>query len=189
MNAKTKKKRIVLAAVVATLAVGAVGVGAVTTYETSISGNRFSAEVPNSDANPDRSLLVIEGAALQHTFNTKINNDSVTAEWTLTNKGKIDTNFDGAFQLLQNADPSLSDALSLEFGDGKGNWFPAGTVANPTSYVSALGHSGAIASAQSIKIPVRVTLADPTKLTGNEGDTLTVNANFVVSYLDPSSAR
>lgn len=193
---KSKKSKVIATGVAAALAVGAAGIGAVTTLNTTLTGNHFEATTNDGTPPADGSgLLVIDGAPITKVFSGTTNNESVEGTWTLHNKGDQATKWDGAMQNLKVADPTLAHALTLEFGEVNGSdtkWFDAGTLDAPKSYDQALGYASdtnTIDGGKNLDIPVRVTLKDPTALKGDPTNAkLELNTNFVVNYVNPDTA-
>lgn len=195
---KSKKSKIIATAAAAALAVGAAGIGAVTTLNTTLAGNHFDTTASTTPPADGSGLLVISGQPMVKTFSGTTNNESVTATWTLRNKGENATKWDGAMQNLKVADQALAKSLTLEFGEGDGTdttkWYDAGTLDAPKSYDQALGYASStntIDGAETLSIPVRVTLKDPTALIANGGSAdqkLELNSNFVVNYVNPDVA-
>lgn len=136
-------------------------------------------------------VLSLSGAPLVHTFDTTTPGDSVEGEWTLSNSGTGPVSYDGLLAPVGEFSLDLAQNLDVEYGivgsDGEiTDWAQAGTLARPVSYTTALGAaSPAMTGADSITIPVRVTLADPDALTSAPGDPQSVGATFSISYLSP----
>jgi hypothetical protein len=138
-------------------------------------------------------VLSLSGAPLAHTFDTEVPGDSVQGEWTLSNSGTQPVSYDGLLAPVGEFSLDLAQNLDVEYGivgpDGEvTDWAQAGTLAQPVSYTTALGAaSPAMTGADSITIPVRVTLADPKALTSAPGDPQTVGATFSINYLSPET--
>ncbi len=194
MKLTKTNKRVGAGVVAGVLAVGMVSTGAVTTLYTAITGNQFSADVRGEDDPPlTGALLDLMGAPMVHTFDTTRYNDQVTGIWMLENNGPDATAFDGILEAVgADVPPTLAAQLQIEYGQiGESGtiWHDAGTLLAPTSYADALGLSNPTVQGHGVvDIPVRVTLANPAALEGEPGQTLTLDASFTVSYLDPSSA-
>lgn len=192
---KKSRKKLWAAVGVGVLAVAVAGGGALTTLNTTISGNDFRALVPQSSDQPEGALLQISGAPIDHVFDSDTFNHQVRADWTLVNRGLQAASFDGRFTTLANIDAELADALVVQYGvvnaDGEvTGWRDGGTVAQPRGYATATGIDS-IPGESELPIVVRVLLEDPTLIaTENEdevGQMLRVVADFVVSYMDPLS--
>lgn len=129
--------------------------------------------------------LALEGHPLVHTFATDVPGDSVEGLWQLTARGDALFTFEGLFSATDAISPQLAEGLAVEFGvlDGAGaveRWAPAGTLAAPLPYTSAVGSTGIIGPSD-VPIRVRVTLADTSQLP--TGEPQTVAATFSISYL------
>ncbi|WIE70320.1 hypothetical protein [Curtobacterium sp. MCLR17_054] len=194
---KTKKSKVTAGVIAAALAVGAAGIGAVTTLNTTLTGNHLTAVAPDPTSPPTGGLVSISGAPLVKEFDGTEYNQLAESTWTLTNKGDKAAPFDGVLQQLKGSDPALADALTLQFGEQKGSdtvWHDAGTLADPVSYDEALSLDDSEALVPendgTVTIPVRVVLADPTVLPydgANPDKKFTLDANFVVNYTDPNT--
>lgn len=190
----TRKKKIWTVVAVGALTAAVAGGGALTTLYSSISGNEFRAEVPDSAVEPEGGLLQITGAAIDHTFDATTFNEEVRASWVLRNRGTLATEFDGQFVTVAGIDADLAAALVVQYGqvDAGGaiiQWVDGGTVAAPRSFATATGIDS-IDGGDSIPVEVRVLLEDPTLIASDDpaeiGETLRVVADFTVSYLDPT---
>jgi hypothetical protein len=186
----TNRKRVGVLALAALLVAGVAGTGAVTTLNTSLSGNKFSAQLPASDeetVDPVGALVDVTGDPIVHTFDITQYNDTVEGIWSINNKGTVGVTFDGALKATStNIPASLAAQLNVQYADASGTWYNAGTLAAPVSYVTAVGASSTLAAAASVKVPVRISLADPTALEGTAGATLTISAAFGVDYVAQS---
>ncbi|WP_147463530.1 hypothetical protein [Cellulomonas triticagri] len=188
----TSRKKTWTAVGVGALAVAVAGAGAYSTLTTSIADNRFSAAVPEETDEPvEGALLVLEGKEIDKTFDSDTLNDWAVGDWTLTNRGASATEFDGTFQLHNDIDQALAEALKVQYAvvDDAGDvvrWRDAGTVAATGSLSEVLGIDS-IAGESTIPVVVRVLLEDPQVLVGADetGAPLHVLADFTVSYLDP----
>ncbi|MEV7973211.1 hypothetical protein [Cellulomonas sp. NPDC089187] len=178
---------------VAALSMGVVGVGALSTLYTSIDDNHFSAAVPDKEVPTKGALLRLTGDPIDHVFDSAKHNDLVIGSWTLTNHGTDTTEFDGTFELGTPVSADLAKALTVQYGivDAQGKvtrWVDAGTVAKTATFGSVTGITS-IDGAAAIPVEVRVVLEDPALIedAGTVGEMLKVNADFVVSYLDPQA--
>lgn len=188
----SRSKKIWTIVGVGALAAAVAGGGALSTLVTSIDGNRFTAPVPGSTTQPGGALLTIDGTPINHPFETGAYNQLVQASWELENHGPDTATFDASFRTLADIDPALADALTVSYGlhDADGTlvgWADGGTVARPTPFATATGIDS-IAGHTTIPVLVEVKLEDPSVLADDSavGGTLTVVADFVVSYLDPT---
>lgn len=134
--------------------------------------------------------LDLTGDPLVHTFDLDRPGDAVTGEWTVTGRSAQPVGFDGVLRPDGAPDPGLAAALAVEYGsvgaDGAvADWHPAGTLASPRSYADALGTDPVARPGEPVVIPVRVSLPDPSRVTGEPGQTVEVTASFTVTYLAP----
>jgi LPXTG-motif cell wall-anchored protein len=134
--------------------------------------------------------LDLAGDPLVHTFDLDRPGDSVTGEWTVTARTERPVGFDGVLRPDGEPDRGLAAALTVEYGavgaDGAvAGWHPAGTLAAPRSYADALGADPVAQAGEPVVIPVRVSLPDPSLVTGEPGRTVQVEASFTVTYLAP----
>jgi hypothetical protein len=195
---RPRRRRLWALGLIGVLGAGAVGVGALTTLETVLGDNRLEAELPEEgETAPGGARLEIDGQPLVHTFQNVWNQDPVEATWVLTNRGTDATSWNGTLEPRGTVPDSLARALEVEYGvvsGGTTTWYEAGTFAEPRSFADAVGAVGSnvIAGEGTIQIAVRVSLPDPTLLDAGEADTgattLAVDADFVVSYLNPRAA-
>lgn len=194
---RARRRRLWALGLVGVLGAGVVGVGAVTPLSTVLGGNTFAAELPDDgETAPGGARLEIDGDALTHTFRNVWNQDPVEGSWTLTNRGTDATSWDGVLEPRGEVPASLAAALRVEYGvvaGGGTTWHDAGTLADRTSFATATGRVGAneIAGEGVTAIAVRVSLPDPTLLDADEAGgagELVVDADFVVSYLDPRAS-
>jgi hypothetical protein len=196
--ARSRRRRLWALGLVGVLGAGVVGVGALTTLETVLGGNRLEAELPEEgETAPGGARLEIDGQPLVHTFQNVWNQDPVEATWTLTNRGSDATSWDGRIEPRGTVPTSLARALEVEYGvvsGGTTTWYEAGTFADPVSFAHAVGtvDDNTIAGEGEVVIVVRVSLPDPTMLDAADADpgatSLAVDADFVVTYLDPRAA-
>lgn len=196
--ARSRRRRLWALGLVGVLGAGVVGVGALTTLESVLGGNRLEAELPEEgETAPGGARLEIDGAPLVHTFQNVWNQDPVEATWTLTNRGSDATSWDGTLEPRGPVPASLAAALHVAYGvvsGGTTTWHEAGTLAERRSLADAVGTVGdnTIAGEGVVQIAVRVSLPDPRVLDGDEAvdgaTSLAVDADFVVSYLDPRAA-
>lgn len=195
---RSRRRRLWALGLVGVLGAGVVGVGALSPLTTVLGDNRFVAELPgDGETAPGGARLEIAGAALTHTFQNVWNQDPVEATWTLSNRGTDAASWDGTLETRGSVPASLAAALHVEYGvvsGGTTTWYEAGTLAERRSYAEAVGTVGGneIAGQGTVQIAVRVSLPDPTVLDGDEAvdgaTSLAVDADFVVSYLDPRAA-
>lgn len=191
---RSRRRRLWALGLVGVLGAGVVGVGALTPLSTVLGGNSFAAELPDDGVTaPGGARLEIAGDALTHTFRNVWNQDPVEGSWTLTNRGTDATTWDGVLEPRGEVPASLAAALRVAYGvveGGTTTWHEAGTLADRTSLAEAIGRTepNEIAGGGVTTIAVRVSLPDPTLLDADEADgaaELAVDADFVVSYLDP----
>lgn len=188
-NEKKSRKKFWAVVGVGALVAATIGGGALTTLYTTIADNEFNATVTDGEVHGAR--LVLNGDAMEHTFDTTTFHDPVLAEWTLTNHGDTATTWDGNFDLLNGISETLAQHLRVEYGihrDGRlTSWRDAGTMADSRTFGDVVFGSSelSIAGGESIPVAVRVSLPDPALLDGTVGDELQVLADFTVSYLDP----
>lgn len=187
-----RNKKLLAVGVAVALGATTAGVGANWDHITSVVGNQFTATVTDLDPGEvGNALLVITGDPINHDFDTTKFNDVVEARWTLTNRGTATAQYAATFEPTESISQNLAENLDLFYGvtDAAGDvtsWTPAGTMAAPVEYTTAMGTGSEFAGSTSIDIPVRIVLEDPTLLEG-EADTLhTVVADFTVSYMNPS---
>jgi hypothetical protein len=133
--------------------------------------------------------LVLSGAPLVHTFDLSAPGDAVAGTWQITSSRSDPVPFDGVLLTTGEVSPALARALTVEYGwtepDGSIRWHAAGTLADPLRYGEALGTAVTVgATRPALAVPVRVSLPDP--VPGTPGETVVVQASFVVSYLDPA---
>lgn len=190
---QSKKSKITAAAVAGVLAVSAAGIGAVTTLSTVIAGNHLEATKVDPD-NPvtGGALLKLTGDPIDYTFDGTKVHDSVVGDWVLENQGDEAAEYTSAFTAADASSADLEKLVTLEYGTTDGTtitWHDGGTVAEPKTYEESVGLSPAsIEGGETTKIPVRLTLDDPTLLPGNAGDAnLTIDADFTVSYIAPDN--
>jgi hypothetical protein len=184
---KKNRKKLWTVVGVGALAAAVAGGGALSTLTTAIDGNRFAGAVPG-EGPLDGAQLVISGQAIDHTFDTTSFHSGEYAQgtWTLVNNGGDAAAWDGTLAATGEVPASLAGALEVEFGDGSGGWHAAGTLAEQVSYATALGIAGnELAGESQVVIPVRLSLPDPSLLSGTEGELLEVLADFTVTYLNP----
>lgn len=137
--------------------------------------------------------LELGGDPLVHTFDLDRPGDAVTGEWTVTGRTARTVGFDGVLRPDDDPAPDLAAALTVEYGsvgaDGAvAAWHPAGTLAAPLSYADAVGADPVTRAGEPVVIPVRVSLPDPSLVTGEPGRTVEVGASFTVTYLAPGGA-
>jgi len=189
----SKKSRILAASIAAAIAVSAAGVGAVTTLTTVIANNHVEAQKGNDDDNKTGgALLKLTGDPINYTFDGTKVQDSVVGNWTLKDIGDKDSVFKSAFSTKDFSNKDLEGLLRLDYGtvkDGEITWHSGGTVAAPKSFEDATGGKGTIKAGETIRIPVRLTLDDPTKVPGKQGEKVSVDADFTVSYAGKDDSK
>lgn len=191
-NTRNRNKKLLAAGVAVALGAGTVGVGANWDHITSVVGNQFSATV--SDVDPGEvggALLTIAGDPINHDFDTTQFNDVAEARWTLANRGTAPAQYAATFESTGTISQNLAENLDVFYGvtNAAGDvtsWTPAGTMAAPVEYTTAMGTGSEIAGSSSIDIPVRIVLEDPTLLEGEADTVHSVVADFTVSYMNPS---
>ncbi|WP_158370280.1 hypothetical protein [Cellulosimicrobium cellulans] len=115
--------------------------------------------------------------------------DAVTGLWEVQGTSVAPVPYDGVLAVDHATSASLAGALAVHYGevgaDGQvARWHSAGTLAEPVPYGDALTRVPAVSAERPAVIPVRVSLPDPSLVTGDPGQTLAVTATFTVSYLD-----
>lgn len=191
-NTRNRNKKFLAVGVAVALGAGTVGVGANWDHITSVVGNQFSATV--TDVDPGEvggALLTIAGEPINHDFDTTQFNDVAAARWTLTNRGTTPAQYAATFESTGTISQNLAENLDVFYGvtNAAGDvtsWTPAGTMAAPVEYTTAMGTGSEIAGSSSISIPVRIVLEDPTLLEGDEDTVHSVVADFTVSYMNPT---
>lgn len=187
-NTRSPKKKLLAAGMAVALGAGMVGVGANWDYVTSVIGNQFNATVADPDATQrDRALLQISGDAIEKNFDVAINNDFVTADWTITNIGERDAQFAADFLPAVAIDEVLAENLEVFYSVDGGQERRAGTMADSAELTAVTGLSDVLAKGESVDVQVRIVLPNPGELLidgENEiGDRLSVVADWNVDYL------
>lgn len=137
-------------------------------------------------AAPEGTLELL-GEPLRHTFDSTTAGDSVQGSWSIVNRGGDDVVLDGVLAPVGVVDDSLAKALVVEYGEvspaGVVVWHGAGTLGRPERLRTAVESIGQLRAGASLEVPVKVSLPDPSRLSGRPGQQLMVEANFTVSYM------
>lgn len=186
-NTRSPQKKLLAAGVAVALGAGMVGVGANWDYVTSVIGNQFTATVADPDDVEDRdnALLVVRGDAINKTFDVGVNNDQVTAEWTIANIGGYDAQFAAKFVPAAQISDVLAEKLEV-FYTVDGVERRAGTIANPAELTQVTGLSDILAVGEEVKVQVRVVLPNPGDLLVESTEldqVLDVVADWDVQYI------
>lgn len=186
-NTRSPQKKLLAAGVAVALGAGMVGVGANWDYVTSVIGNQFTATVADPDAitENENALLEVRGEAINKTFDVGVNNDEVTASWTIANIGGHDAQFAANFVPGAGVSDILAENLEV-FYTVDGVERRAGTVADPAELTQITGLSDILAAGETVDVGVRVVLPNPAELLieGTEIDqVLEVVADWDVQYL------
>lgn len=145
---------------------------------------------PPASAEPGavRDLVSVSGAPLVHTFDLDVPGDSVTGRWEVNGTSPTPVPYDGLLVTEAAVPDSLAHALVVHYGelgpDGQvAAWHDGGTLVDPVAYADALARIPAVSAGHPTVIPVRVSLPDPSAVTGQAGAPAAVQASFTVSYL------
>lgn len=192
-NTQSSKKKFMAAGIAVALGAGMVGVGANWDHVTSVIGNQFTATVADPEEVEERenALLVVEGDAIDKTFDVGVNNDEVVADWTIKNIGGFDAQFAANFLPAATIDQVLAENLEVFYTVDGGQERRAGTLAEPAELTAVTGISDVIGIGEDIDVQVRVVLPNPGDLLveGTELDEiLNVVADWNVDYLTIAAA-